>query len=183
MENDPTDITCAYCGDRATEWDHLRPIISNQEPTGYITSGSKTVPRTGSLLCERRARISLSGHAPVHRNDVDHGACLSPLRRPRKPSLRIMDDGWFTPPIASCVIVGGFGGPPLSADKEVRIFPADPVLQQRLAKYLVLQCFRNSTLEDFHAGYLALISVRRLLRCYGYQSVLCDPLAESVAPE
>jgi hypothetical protein len=29
---------------------------------------------------------------------------------------------------------------------------ADPVLQQRLAKYLVLQCFRNSTLEDLHAG-------------------------------
>jgi hypothetical protein len=28
----------------------------------------------------------------------------------------------------------------------------DPVLQQRLAKYVVLQCFRNSTLEDFHAG-------------------------------
>ena len=28
----------------------------------------------------------------------------------------------------------------------------DPVLQQRLAKYLVLQCFRNSVLEDLHAG-------------------------------
>jgi hypothetical protein len=26
------------------------------------------------------------------------------------------------------------------------------LLQQRFAKYLVLQCFRNSTLEDFHAG-------------------------------
>ena len=40
----------------------------------------------------------------------------------------------------------------MSADKEVRAFLADLVLQQRLAKYLVLQCFRNSTLEDFHAG-------------------------------
>lgn len=29
---------------------------------------------------------------------------------------------------------------------------ADPVLQQRLAKYLVHHCFRNSVLEDLHAG-------------------------------
>ena len=28
----------------------------------------------------------------------------------------------------------------------------DPVLQQRLAKYMVEQCFRNSQLEDLHAG-------------------------------
>jgi hypothetical protein len=31
-------------------------------------------------------------------------------------------------------------------------FLADPVLQQRLAKYIVEQCFRNSQLEDLHAG-------------------------------
>ena len=35
---------------------------------------------------------------------------------------------------------------------EERALIADPVLQQRLAKYLVLQCFRNSVLEDFHSG-------------------------------
>lgn len=40
----------------------------------------------------------------------------------------------------------------MSAHEEIRAFMTDPVLQQRLAKYLVLQCFRNSTLEDFHAG-------------------------------
>jgi hypothetical protein len=40
----------------------------------------------------------------------------------------------------------------LNAHQEVRAFMTDPVLQQRLAKYLVLECFRNSTLEDFHAG-------------------------------
>jgi hypothetical protein len=28
----------------------------------------------------------------------------------------------------------------------------DPVLQERLAKYLVQRCFRNSVLEDLHAG-------------------------------
>ena len=35
---------------------------------------------------------------------------------------------------------------------EERAWIADPVLQHRLAKYLVLQCFRNSVLEDFHSG-------------------------------
>src|SRR6516164_10362297 len=34
----------------------------------------------------------------------------------------------------------------------VRAFIADPVLQKRLAKYLVQRCFRNSALEDLHAG-------------------------------
>jgi hypothetical protein len=29
---------------------------------------------------------------------------------------------------------------------------ANPVLQQRLAKYMVEQCFRNSELENLHAG-------------------------------
>src|SRR3954452_17029718 len=24
---DPTDLRCAYCGDRASEWDHLRPLV------------------------------------------------------------------------------------------------------------------------------------------------------------
>ena len=44
---DPSDIRCAYCGDKATEWDHLRPIISNQEPTGYITEIANLVPSCG----------------------------------------------------------------------------------------------------------------------------------------
>ena len=34
----------------------------------------------------------------------------------------------------------------------VKSIVTDPVLQQRLAKYLVLRCFRNSVLEDLHAG-------------------------------
>ena len=34
----------------------------------------------------------------------------------------------------------------------VKAFIADAVLQKRLAKYLVQQRFRNSVLEDLHAG-------------------------------
>ena len=40
----------------------------------------------------------------------------------------------------------------MNSHDEVRAFITDPVLQQRLAKYMVLQCFRNSMLEDLHAG-------------------------------
>ena len=40
----------------------------------------------------------------------------------------------------------------MNSHDEVRAFITDPVLQQRLAKYMVLQCFRNSMLEDLHTG-------------------------------
>lgn len=43
----PDNICCAYCGDKATEWDHLRAIIRNQEPTGYITEIANLVPACG----------------------------------------------------------------------------------------------------------------------------------------
>jgi hypothetical protein len=37
-------------------------------------------------------------------------------------------------------------------DDAIRVLITDPVLQKRLAKYLVQRCFRNSVLEDLHAG-------------------------------
>ncbi len=39
-----------------------------------------------------------------------------------------------------------------SVDSAIKAMITDPVLQQRLAKLLVLRCFRNSALEDLHAG-------------------------------
>src|SRR5437867_9645834 len=47
LKMDPKDIRCAYCGDKSTEWDHLRPIITNQEPTGYLTEIANLVPSCG----------------------------------------------------------------------------------------------------------------------------------------
>ena len=44
---DPTDIRCSYCGDKSTEWDHLRPIITDQRPTGFITEIANLVPACG----------------------------------------------------------------------------------------------------------------------------------------
>jgi hypothetical protein len=41
------DLRCSYCGDRSTEWDHLRPLILKQQPTGYISEIRNLVPCCG----------------------------------------------------------------------------------------------------------------------------------------
>jgi 5-methylcytosine-specific restriction endonuclease McrA len=47
LEMSPEEICCAYCGDSHTEWDHLRPIIREKKPTGYITEIANLVPACG----------------------------------------------------------------------------------------------------------------------------------------
>lgn len=38
---------CAYCGSIASEWDHLRPLVMKQKPTGYISEIHNLVPSCG----------------------------------------------------------------------------------------------------------------------------------------
>ena len=40
----------------------------------------------------------------------------------------------------------------MGSSDTIRRIVTEPVLQQRLAKLIVLECFRNSGLEDLHAG-------------------------------
>lgn len=40
-------MTCAYCGSGTTDWDHLRPLVKNKRPTGYITEIRNLVPACG----------------------------------------------------------------------------------------------------------------------------------------
>lgn len=40
----------------------------------------------------------------------------------------------------------------IKKDELIEAILTDPELQQRLAKHIALRCFRNSILEDFHAG-------------------------------
>lgn len=47
LDIDPSDVRCAYCGDRATEWDHLRPLVWKRRPTGFITEIANLVPSCG----------------------------------------------------------------------------------------------------------------------------------------
>jgi hypothetical protein len=41
------DVRCAYCGDKSTEWDHLRPLVVNRRPTGFVSEIANLVPACG----------------------------------------------------------------------------------------------------------------------------------------
>lgn len=47
LQIEPGDPLCVYCGDSATEWDHLRPLVENRRPTGYISEIRNLVPACG----------------------------------------------------------------------------------------------------------------------------------------
>jgi hypothetical protein len=38
---------CSYCGDTASEWDHLRPLIVDRQPTGFVSEIHNLVPSCG----------------------------------------------------------------------------------------------------------------------------------------
>lgn len=42
-----TDLRCVYCGDQASEWDHLRPLVVKRRPTGYVSEIANLVPSCG----------------------------------------------------------------------------------------------------------------------------------------
>jgi hypothetical protein len=44
---DPKNVRCAYCGDKASEWDHLRPLVLKRRPTGYMSEIANLVPACG----------------------------------------------------------------------------------------------------------------------------------------
>ncbi len=43
----PGTETCVYCGARATDWDHLRPLVRGKRPTGYCNDVRNLVPACG----------------------------------------------------------------------------------------------------------------------------------------
>jgi hypothetical protein len=43
----PTDVRCAFCGDKSSEWDHLRPLVLKRRPTGFISEIANLVPACG----------------------------------------------------------------------------------------------------------------------------------------
>jgi len=71
---EPTDVRCAYCGDRKTEWDHLRPLVVKQRPTGYISEIANLVPACGK--CNQS-----KGNWPWRKWIVGETARHSPKRR------------------------------------------------------------------------------------------------------
>jgi hypothetical protein len=73
LKMDPTDVRCAYCGDKSTEWDHLRPLVLNQRPTGYISEIANLAPACGK--CNQS-----KGNKPW-REWINSGAARSPRSR------------------------------------------------------------------------------------------------------
>jgi hypothetical protein len=47
LEMTPETFQCAYCGSVASEWDHLRPLVKDKKPTGYISEIHNLVPSCG----------------------------------------------------------------------------------------------------------------------------------------
>lgn len=43
----PENFHCSYCGAKFTEWDHLRALVKDKKPTGYISEIYNLVPSCG----------------------------------------------------------------------------------------------------------------------------------------
>jgi hypothetical protein len=77
LEMEPHDVRCAYCGDASTEWDHLRPLVLNRRPTGFISEIANLVPACGKCNQSkgnkpwREWMISAAPRSPTGRKIAD----------------------------------------------------------------------------------------------------------------
>jgi hypothetical protein len=92
---DPSDVRCAYCGDKSTEWDHLRPLVLNRRPTGYISEIHNLVPACGKCNQSKGNKpwrlwmLSHAKHSPTGRklfNVADRIARLDAYENWRQPT-------------------------------------------------------------------------------------------------
>jgi len=73
----PSDVRCAYCGDKSSEWDHLRPLVVNRRPTGFISEIGNLVPSCGKCNQSKGNKdwlkwmMSKAKHAPARREIPD----------------------------------------------------------------------------------------------------------------
>lgn len=61
------DLRCAYCSGSPSDWDHLRPLVRDKRPTGYISDYRNLVPSCGRCNQSKGAsewRSWLHGNAP-----------------------------------------------------------------------------------------------------------------------
>ncbi|MCI2959508.1 HNH endonuclease [Agromyces atrinae] len=72
-----TSKECAYCGAESTEWDHFRPLVDNQKPTGYISEIDNLVPACGKCNQSKGNKhwriwmLSSARHSPASKGVVD----------------------------------------------------------------------------------------------------------------
>lgn len=91
------DVRCVYCGAPSHGWDHLRPVVRDLRPTGYITEIANLVPacarcnssKGGSDWRVWMLSTTASG-SPTRRGIEDVAeriACLERYEQWRKPIL------------------------------------------------------------------------------------------------
>jgi len=74
---DPDNLTCAYCGDKCSEWDHFRPIVKGKRPTGFISEIANLVPSCGKCNQSKSGSfwrawmLSEASESPKSRNISD----------------------------------------------------------------------------------------------------------------
>jgi hypothetical protein len=92
---DPANVRCAFCGDKSSEWDHLRPLVLNHRPTGYVSEIANLVPACGKcnqskgnkawrLWIVSNARLSPTGRKVA--NVADRIARLETYEKWRPPT-------------------------------------------------------------------------------------------------
>ncbi len=84
---DPADVRCAYCGDKASEWDHLQPLVKGRRPTGFISEIGNLVPSCGKCNQSKRneeweswMRSETAGLSPKSRGVKDLEERIERLR-------------------------------------------------------------------------------------------------------
>jgi hypothetical protein len=95
LELDPSNLSCAYCGNRSTEWDHLRPLVLGRRPTGYISEIANLVPSCAKCNQSkgnsnwREWMLGGATHSPTRRavpNVAERVARLEAFERWRPPT-------------------------------------------------------------------------------------------------
>lgn len=67
-------VVCSYCGDPASEWDHLRPLVIDKQPTGYIHEIHNLIPACGKCNQSkgnkpwREWMLGTARHSPASRS-------------------------------------------------------------------------------------------------------------------
>ncbi|HTC92188.1 MAG TPA: HNH endonuclease [Terriglobales bacterium] len=87
FELEANDLRCSYCGDRATEWDHLRPLVKEGKPTGYPSSIRNLVPSCGKCNQSKGSSdwkewmLGVARHSPSVRKIADVEQRIARLER------------------------------------------------------------------------------------------------------
>lgn len=88
LEIKPQDVRCAYCGDKSSEWDHLRPLVIGRRPTGFISEIANLVPACGKCNQSKGNKpwrewmlSKTARHSPTSRGRTDVTARIDRLVR------------------------------------------------------------------------------------------------------